>query len=732
MSVIETVGRYEIIEELGRGAMGVVYKAKDPTIGRTVALKTLRLDVHGLDAAEMVRRFQNEARAAGVLSHPNIVTIYDAGECDGIFYIAMEFIQGTTLHELLAEQHILPTEDVIQYSRQICKGLDYAHFHGIVHRDVKPANIMITANGTVKIMDFGIAKAGGSMTSTGQVLGTPNYMAPEQVKGRPLDGRSDLFSFGVILYEMLTGEKPFVGQNVTTIIYKIVNENPIAPRDLDVTVHPGLSAIVTRALAKSPDDRYQTGTDLVRDLESYKLAGAPLHATSKLTPGKLTTGKLTIGKLVSAKTSNGSTGAARFSKTETALPQDKTLVLPATNGNGSAAAAKLAPAKERKPKQARLPSLPSLPIHPPGKNVLIAAGILIVLLGSAMAGYAYMHTRLQMRALETEMKAREAARQEQVLAEQKIDPPLLTPVAKPADDNNVIARDTTVKFVKTAKSSPAVTRDTTVKFVRPAKTSAAVLSAPVKVQKATSSPNQVYTEQSELQFNSRPQGAKVEIDGWSEPNWVTPFTASHLAAGYHTIAFSKAGYLPKGEAAQSMAGKSVQVYAELSPAVSTLVINSNPQGANIWLDGKDTGKTTPAQLTVEKGPHRVVVRKAAFKDATADEDLAEGQTASFSPVLLSLGQQVEKGSNGSLLKRMFGAENTVPEGKGLVHIRTEPEGATIIVDGKTAPKKTNARWPAEPGVYSIVLQMDGYKTVQRNIRVQMGKIVNLDEILEKQ
>src|SRR5476651_2738729 len=143
---VETVGRYEILDELGRGAMGVVYKAKDPTIGRTVALKTMRLDVHGLDAAEMVRRFQNEARAAGVLSHPNIVTIYDAGEQDGIFYIAMEFIEGTTLHELLMEQRVLATAEVLQLTRQICRGLDYAHSNGIVHRDIKPANIMITAN----------------------------------------------------------------------------------------------------------------------------------------------------------------------------------------------------------------------------------------------------------------------------------------------------------------------------------------------------------------------------------------------------------------------------------------------------------------------------------------------------------------------------------------------------------------------------------------------------------
>lgn len=695
MSAVETVGRYEIISELGRGAMGVVYKAKDPTIGRTVALKTMRLDVHGLDTAEMMRRFQNEARAAGVLSHPNIVTIYDAGERDGVFYIAMEFIEGTTLHELLAQQRILPTEDVIRYSRQVCKGLDYAHSNGIVHRDVKPANIMITADGTVKIMDFGIAKAGGSMTSTGQVLGTPNYMSPEQVKGRPLDGRSDLFSFGVILYEMLTGEKPFTGQNVTTIIYKIVNENPIAPRDLDVTVHPGLSAIVTRALAKSPEDRYQSGAELIHDLETYKLAGAPMHAASRRAPK-----------------------AASSAAAAPALAHEKTLVLPVkvvnAEGSGSWAVQPVA-----RPARAALPVRRAVTaIHRSRRNELIAAAVLIVLLGSAMASYAFMHTRSKMRQLEAEMKAKETTRQEQALAQQKVQQPAPAATLKASDDG-VIARDTTIKFTQSARTKLVKVKS--------------VPALPVaRQQKATSSPNQVYTQQSELQFNSRPQGAKIEIDGWSEPNWVTPFTASHLAAGYHTITFTRDGYLPKTEAAQSVAGRSVQIYAELSPAVSTLVITSNPGGANIWLDGRDTGKATPAQLTVEKGPHRVLVRKAGFKDAATDENLAEGQTLSFSPTLLSINQQVESGSSGNLLKRMFGADGAVPEGKGMVHIRTEPEGATIIVDGKRAPKKTNARWPADPGVYSIVLQMDGYKPVQRNIRVQQGKIVNLDEPLEKQ
>src|SRR5947209_505009 len=246
----EKIGRYEITGELGKGAMGVVYKAVDPNIGRPVALKTMRVDLHGADMSDMLRRFQNEARSAGLLNHPNIVTIYDAGEHEGVFYIAMEYIPGQTLAQLLAQMHVLSAEQLVNIGAQICAGLEYAHSKKVVHRDIKPPNIMIAPDGTVKIMDFGIAKAGASLTHTGEVLGTPNYMSPEQVKGKELDGRTDLFSLGVILYEMATGERPFNGQNVTTIIYKIIHEVPPAPRELDVTVHPGLSAIIAKCLAK--------------------------------------------------------------------------------------------------------------------------------------------------------------------------------------------------------------------------------------------------------------------------------------------------------------------------------------------------------------------------------------------------------------------------------------------------------------------------------------------------
>jgi predicted Ser/Thr protein kinase len=681
MMSIQTVGRYEITGELGRGAMGVVYKALDPTIGRTVALKTMRLDVHGLDAQEMVRRFQNEARAAGVLNHPNIVTIYDAGEQDGIFYIAMEFIEGTTLHELLAEKRVLATDEVLQYTRQITRGLDYAHSNGIVHRDIKPANIMITANGTVKIMDFGIAKSGGQVTNTGQVLGTPNYMSPEQVKGRALDGRSDLFSMGVILYEMLTGEKPFVGQNVTTIIYKIVNENPIAPRDLDVTVHPGLSAIVVKALAKAPDDRYQTGADLVRDLENYKLAG-PVR-----------TGATTsIGVVPS--------------------PPEKTVVLPVRVISGSTVRVAAAAAAQAKAPIAIL--RPATAILSSKRNLLIATIATVVFLGCVMGGYAYHRTQVKLRQLATETKAREAKLQ----AERE---PIAIAIPAPTPVQDVIAKDTTVKFFPANGKKPSQPQANAAKQAAPAP-------AP---QKAISSPNQVFVQQSELKLLSKPDGAKVEIDGWSEPNWITPFTASHLAAGHHTLVFSKSGYLQQTRSIDSVAAKSIDAFAELTPAVSTLVVTSNPQGANVWVDIKDSGMTTPAQITVDKGFHKITVRKAGFKDASVEQTLSEGQTFSFSPILLSIEPQSEEGKSVNPLRRIFGVE-TIPEGKGLVHIRTDPEGATIVVDGKAAPKKTNARWPADPGVYSIVLQMNGYKAVHRNVKVQKGKTVNIDEILEKQ
>src|SRR5215470_4932361 len=270
------LGRYEVLSELGKGAMGVVYLAKDPVIGRMVAIKTIRMTNVGDDDSEVREfreRFVREAQTAGILSHPNIVTIHDIGEDteSRTSFIAMEYIEGRNLKTLLADKKKFSWEEVADLIAQIGEALDYAHRKGIIHRDIKPANIILTTDGKVKITDFGIAKvASSNLTTTGQFLGTPNYMSPEQVSGAPVDGRSDIFSLGVVLYELLTNRKPFLGDNLTAISYKIVHEDFTPPAELLAEVPSDFNAIVARAMAKDPWNRYQRGKDFALALHQLR------------------------------------------------------------------------------------------------------------------------------------------------------------------------------------------------------------------------------------------------------------------------------------------------------------------------------------------------------------------------------------------------------------------------------------------------------------------------------
>ena len=273
---IGKLGRYEVLNELGKGAMGVVYLAKDPVIGRLVAIKTIKTSQTGDDdseSREFRERFVREAQTAGVLSHPNIVTIHDIGEDteSRASFIAMEYIEGRNMKSLLTEKNKFSWDEIADLVAQIGEALDYAHRKGIIHRDIKPANIILTTDGKVKITDFGIAKiASSNLTTTGQFLGTPNYMSPEQVSGAPVDGRSDIFSLGVVLYELLTNRKPFQGDNLTAISYKIVHEDFTPPAELSTDVPPEFNPIVARAMAKDPWNRYQRGKDLALALYQLK------------------------------------------------------------------------------------------------------------------------------------------------------------------------------------------------------------------------------------------------------------------------------------------------------------------------------------------------------------------------------------------------------------------------------------------------------------------------------
>ncbi len=266
---IERIGRYVIKEVLGRGAMGVVYLAHDPIIDRSVALKTLRLDLDEELAAEFRERFFREARAAGRLSHPAIVTIHDVGEDTetGVVFIAMELIRGRNLRELLRDGHRFRPSEAARIVAEVALALDYAHSMGVVHRDIKPANILLTETGGVKIADFGVARLESSnLTVEGQFIGTPNYMSPEQITGKPVDGRSDIFSLGVVLFELLTGKKPFAGKTMAEVTYNIVQRPCPPPSTLRKGLPGAFNPIVLKCLEKAPEKRFQSGGELARVL----------------------------------------------------------------------------------------------------------------------------------------------------------------------------------------------------------------------------------------------------------------------------------------------------------------------------------------------------------------------------------------------------------------------------------------------------------------------------------
>lgn len=287
---MEKIGKYKIIEVLGKGAMGIVYKAMDPDINREVAIKTIHFDTvaEGREQEEMQQRFMREAQAAGRLTHPNIVMIYDVGREGGMTYIVMQCIEGRSLAKMIGGDERLPVDYIVRLMTQVCQALDYAHQKGIVHRDVKPANILLDSSGNPFLADFGVARMETStVTQTGTVMGTPSYMSPEQVMGKKIDKRSDIFSLGVILFELLSGKRPFAGDSITTVMYRIVHDVPLSLKDVQKDVPAGFDFIVSKALAKDPEQRYQSCLEMAYDFANVTTLPSPKTMTLDASAGPI-------------------------------------------------------------------------------------------------------------------------------------------------------------------------------------------------------------------------------------------------------------------------------------------------------------------------------------------------------------------------------------------------------------------------------------------------------------
>lgn len=522
------VGRYQIIEELGRGAMGIVYRGFDPMIGRTVAIKTVQLDAGD---PELLKRFRREAQSAGVLSHPNIVTVYDAGEDQGLFYIAMELVEGETLQKMLLRGPI-PVEQAIPLVEQIAAALDHAHGHNIVHRDVKPANIVVSG-AQVKVMDFGIAKLTGStMTSTGQVLGTPSYMSPEAVKGLSVDGRSDIFSLGVILYEMLTGMKPFAGDNVTTVIYKIIGEQPEPPCSVRQSLDTGLNYVVLKALAKNPIERYQNCAELAADARNhaaYRARGREItQAAASQGGANMANGNaraIGAGPLkgqaapeahatVTAVAAAGST-PVDAADSRTMLANRAPLAAPpaVVTGGAAAAAPPLAPAQ-----------------RPRGQRRVWMAGVTagIVVVAGVGGGLFW--------------KARRAAAPQPPAMVQQAAPAAVPALVQQAPPATVPATPAAAPPASSEAVAPAQASKPAARATRPGAAGSPVRAKTVSTPAPAAAPPTAAAVQGEgrLSVRSTPRGASISVDGKPTP-YRTPVNFS-LPAGKHSITIEHRGF----------------------------------------------------------------------------------------------------------------------------------------------------------------------------------------------
>jgi eukaryotic-like serine/threonine-protein kinase len=768
MTTVTKAGRYEIVNELGRGAMGVVYKAMDPVIGRTVAVKTIRLSEEGtgLSRPELLTRFQTEARAAGLLTHPNIVVVFDAGEEDGLYYITMELVEGKSLQALLDAGHAFPLPRTLRIMEQTCSALQFAHERNVVHRDIKPANLMLTADDTVKITDFGTAKIlqFGTTQQTAHVMGTPSYMSPEQVKGRAVDGRSDIFSLGVMLYEMVTGEKPFPGQNITTVIYKIVNEDPVPPRQIDPSIHPGISSVVMKALQKEPEQRYQTCREMLEDLKRYRaLTAGGNNPQSTMVMG----GASPTATLVSANTGGHGMAQEDFAIAATARSLNTR-----TSGPGQTPAIRRTGA--------------IAPVQEPPKKKSIVGTIFAALLLLGVIGYGAVKIR----------PVFEAARE--LHESQKAGAPLSTPAStgpeatssnpaanpagnaaspQPSDSSaSSAAQPAEIKPVD-AKPAEIVPEKPAPKKNEPTLSTKAAeykgrieqvitergLTGRAKVQGTgstlTLSGKLRPAEHSELLkfLRNAPPDVRVidhieyddtsaasatavnAVDG-SHPvpspdhgaihvitdvigatatlhgpagrvvsTCETPCSFNNLAPASYSLAVQKDGYQPVQTAIQVKRGGVQDQKIRLESLAKGLFVNSQPPGADVFINGAKQSGQTPVTLPLAPGQYNLVLRLAGYEAYAGSVQVKDNVQTQLSVPL------TEKSTT-----RV-----------AWVQVNSNPKGAEIIVDGTSTGQFTPSRIQVPAGMHTIILKMNGYQQVKRTIQVSEGGTVPIDDPLHQ-
>lgn len=611
------VGRYQIVDELGRGAMGVVYKAQDPAIGRTVAIKAIRL-IDFEDPAERQRirdRLLREVQSAGVLSHPNIVTIYDIVEDENYAYILMEYVHGLSLEKMLRKRSLPESGALVDFLRQIAEALDYAHRRGIIHRDIKPANIVIadeTPEPVAKVMDFGVAKLPShDMTQGGSMIGTPSYMSPEQIQGTVVDGRSDQFSLAVMVYELLTGEKPFAADNLPALFYLICKQDPKPLHRINPTLSEAVDKVLQRALAKEPLERFATAGDFIGTLsvaldQCSDWIPAPVFATaaraSMAEPRAYAAAGVESQPTKRARTANGSPYAAAtavFAPPRIDGEREGTQPVPPPP---SLARYEL-PELRRRSRREEDDGDESAPETKRGTTFGIILAICLAIVGVIVfAMYQKPAPNVPVQVLDT--KSAPAAPPPPEDMEAPAQPPQTS--TQPAQ-----APSAPSSTAQTNQQQPAQAQqnNTSPNAARAQEQNQSRSTAPPAAAPRENS-NTTQGGEGDVDLVSDPPGAKVVVDGDPASTCTSPCTMS-LPQGRHTMTIQLDGYTVARRIFN--VPETTRVFVPLSKETGTVVVTSTPSGSSVFVDGKPYGQT-PVTLHLPAGTHQLLVRQGSQQE----------------------------------------------------------------------------------------------------------------------
>ena len=781
------IGRFELLSELAKSDRSSVYKASDGDSGQTVALKAVGLEAFGEQAAAMMESVQEEAAAAKVLASHNIALLTSVEEIEGKLCASMEYVQGNSVATMLARKEGFSIWDLQDIARQACQGLDHAHVRKVVHCSLEPAKIMVQWDGIVKLLGFGVSRTGmGAAQTAGKAPEILHYMSPEQLRGDEIDARSNIFTLGAILYEMVTERKAFQGDDADAVRTAILEQMPVAVDQVNKKTHPALSQVIMKALAKLPEERYQSGQDLVNDLEKCKASPAKVVGAKpaaavvpKVDPvaAAVKPQAAPVAAKAAAAGANWAGPAGNTPKTPYLDPSSqfvtscvKATVEAAAAEQERMSAATMEPAATRAPKIHVDPamdetrpaggkgiSFSEISELPPLKEVYIeptpVEEVEIPQAADPVKAAVFRNAAPE----KPKTPPREVAKK--AVNEIKNTPPqmfiysiagaaavILLVVAGIAyhihsgdsDDDSTPAPTTNsaTPAPVPADASPAAPATPTVTQVVP--------EAPVEAAPAVSITPKINPSPSkkkgkvvaaapaivpgQLNVDSTPEGAQVQVDGRAAG--VTPFSLANLMPGQHLVTISKPGFVTDSRTVNVGSGSKAVMNVQLPALAAAVSAHSEPAGAAVWMDGKDTGKVTPAQISVERpGNHTFVFKKQGYLDESANANLQVGQTFQLAPTLRALGNTDEIRFGGKF-KKVFGGSDTA--GMGVVSIKTQPKGAQIAVNNRLLDRASPADFYLNPGNYVIDVTMTGFKNLRKVITVEKNGKVVIEESLDRE